>query len=310
MGQIADISELLNIGALAQAVDIPAETLRTWERRYGFPTAKRTPSGHRRYSPDVRERLLLVKELLAQGHRPSTVLSWSLDRLEEELGQRAGVSTARAQAKTGLSNIEGDELVEQALARSRRYDASGFDQILRRAWSEQGASSFISNFMCPLLERVGDAWAQGSITVAQEHFSSERVRIFLAERWRPLAEANNGPLAVFATLPGEHHVLGLHMLTLLAAVGGARVSFLGADTPVSQLALAAREQFAASVAVSISSSAQVSEVRRALSQLRQELGQIPLIAGGRGAPDGVVDVHVERDLFAACDWILATGTSR
>src|SRR5678815_1286064 len=40
---------LLSIGALSAATGIPAETIRSWERRYGFPAAGRKPSGHRVY---------------------------------------------------------------------------------------------------------------------------------------------------------------------------------------------------------------------------------------------------------------------
>ena len=36
----------LSIGALARASYIPVTTLRTWERRYGYPVAERKPSGH------------------------------------------------------------------------------------------------------------------------------------------------------------------------------------------------------------------------------------------------------------------------
>ena len=40
---------MLSIGALARATSIRVETLRTWERRYGYPLPERKPSGHRVY---------------------------------------------------------------------------------------------------------------------------------------------------------------------------------------------------------------------------------------------------------------------
>ena len=50
----------LSIGALARATGVPAETLRTWERRYGFPEPERTSTGHRRYTLETLERVRMV----------------------------------------------------------------------------------------------------------------------------------------------------------------------------------------------------------------------------------------------------------
>jgi MerR family transcriptional regulator, light-induced transcriptional regulator len=40
----------LSIGEVVAATGIGEATLRAWERRFGFPTPRREPSGHRRYS--------------------------------------------------------------------------------------------------------------------------------------------------------------------------------------------------------------------------------------------------------------------
>src|SRR5688572_19689368 len=72
----------LTIGAIARATGIPVQTLRTWERRYGFPRPERTESGHRRYPLEVVERLRLMDRAIAQGHRASTVVGGELDALQ------------------------------------------------------------------------------------------------------------------------------------------------------------------------------------------------------------------------------------
>ena len=40
----------LSIGEMVKQTGIPEGTLRMWERRHGFPTPRRSESGHRRYS--------------------------------------------------------------------------------------------------------------------------------------------------------------------------------------------------------------------------------------------------------------------
>ena len=67
----AQESKPLSIGVLSRATGIPAETLRTWERRYGFPLPDRKPSGHRLYPAATVKHLRRVArlQLSAQGDR-------------------------------------------------------------------------------------------------------------------------------------------------------------------------------------------------------------------------------------------------
>ena len=50
----------LSIGDVVAATGVGEATLRAWERRFGFPTPRREPSGHRRYSRDEVERIRAV----------------------------------------------------------------------------------------------------------------------------------------------------------------------------------------------------------------------------------------------------------
>ena len=68
---------VLSIGALSAATGIPVETIRTWERRYGFPIAERKPSGHRVYPVSTIPRLRLIAAALARGHRAAEVVGTS-----------------------------------------------------------------------------------------------------------------------------------------------------------------------------------------------------------------------------------------
>jgi DNA-binding transcriptional MerR regulator len=50
----------LSIGDVVAATGVGEATLRAWERRFGFPTPRREPSGHRRYSREEVERIRAV----------------------------------------------------------------------------------------------------------------------------------------------------------------------------------------------------------------------------------------------------------
>ncbi len=75
----------LSIGALSRATRIPIETLRTWERRYGFPVPERKPSGHRVYPVSSIPRLRRIAEALGHGHRAAEVVAASDVELSELL---------------------------------------------------------------------------------------------------------------------------------------------------------------------------------------------------------------------------------
>ena len=65
----------LSIGTLSSATGVPVDTLRTWERRYGFPVpTTRTGGSHRRYAAETIVQVRLIVRALELGHRPSAVV--------------------------------------------------------------------------------------------------------------------------------------------------------------------------------------------------------------------------------------------
>ena len=58
------------IASVEKETGLSKDTLRMWERRYGFPAPGRDPAGDRLYPAGQVERLRLIKRLIDQGHRP------------------------------------------------------------------------------------------------------------------------------------------------------------------------------------------------------------------------------------------------
>ncbi|MCB1912570.1 MAG: MerR family transcriptional regulator, partial [Rhodocyclaceae bacterium] len=63
-----------SIAAVERDTGLSKDTLRVWERRYGFPTPERDENGERLYPGDQLERLRLIKRLLDQGRRPAALM--------------------------------------------------------------------------------------------------------------------------------------------------------------------------------------------------------------------------------------------
>lgn len=271
---------LLSIGAVSVATGIPVNTLRTWERRYGWPEPDRSEGHQRLYASETVEQLKLVARAIAAGHRPAQIVGASTEALEQLLGEprpRPQPSPENTDPwMTAVRNLDGERLQH------------GFHHAL----ASIGLLPFLEERAAPFLGRVGEAWVRGDIQTFHEHFASEQLRDFLASGWRPLAERARGPMVVCATLPGEAHALGLHMAASVLALEGCRIVFVGPDTPLPDLREAALQSRARAVFVSVSASADRIAARDALLDLRQLLpAAVDIVVGGAGAPEGIVGVR-------------------
>jgi MerR family transcriptional regulator, light-induced transcriptional regulator len=70
-----DDAQLLSISAVENETGLSKDTLRAWERRYGFPSPSRDAKGDRRYPAQQVERLRKIKRLVDNGFRPSKVIA-------------------------------------------------------------------------------------------------------------------------------------------------------------------------------------------------------------------------------------------
>jgi methanogenic corrinoid protein MtbC1 len=280
---------LLSIGALSRATGVPADTLRTWERRYGFPAPERTESGHRRYSLPTLERLRLVVRALELGHRPGSVLAAAPEHLLSLLDLEPAVAMptrAEREEPMSMSAPPVSPAIEAWLGHVERYEGRALDRELRTAYAELGGHAFLEERVGPFIVAIGERWAAGAISVAHEHFASERLRELLAELWRPLSDSATGAAYVCAAPPGELHVLGLHMVALTVALSNGRVVFLGANTPVKEVAAAVEAHSAQAVILSASASCIGPELKEQLAELRAAVpSPVPIVAGGAGVRD-------------------------
>jgi methylmalonyl-CoA mutase cobalamin-binding subunit len=283
----------MSIGALSQATGVPADTLRTWERRYGFPTPDRTETGHRRYSMKTLDRLRHVVRLLELGHRPSTALTAN-DAILHELLATAVAPSASAKQSAEPEGTDSSAVLESWFGMTERYDGRALARDMDARWAALGGMVFLEQLVAPFLYGLGERWADGRLGPRHEHFASARVSEFLAARWRPLSDAATGPLVVCATTAGERHALGLTMAALVMALHNTRVVFLGVDLPAEEIASTATHHRAAAVLLSAAAGTDRAQLDREVAALNLALpASMPIVGGGAGfapAPPGSLSV--------------------
>jgi methanogenic corrinoid protein MtbC1 len=300
-------ASLFTIGAVSKACEVPVETLRTWERRYGFPVATRTAGGQRLYQPATVELLLEAKRSIDQGLRPAQ----AFERITTGSGTAEPVKLGRPlpsivcdAVPSGESDAETHEIISRWLRAATLFDAATLSQGFEAEWHRLGLFDFLERRIHPFIVAIGEAWIRDELSIPHEHFASDRIIDFLGTIWRPLSDASTGPVLIGATMPMEHHAIGLHMAAVTAAAAGCKIAYLGLDTPVVEIARAAR-QADASVFISVSAATPRPLVLEQLKELRRHLAsRNQLAVGGGGARleiEGVQLPRSFRDFFQWCE---------
>src|SRR5690606_29660702 len=115
----------LSIGALSNVTGIPVETIRSWERRYGFPRAERKPSGHRRYPASTVTRVRRIAQAIAAGYRPADVVPASekaLDALLAALPPEIQAALPSAPAHPRAMALSAEEEVARYIGAVSDFD--------------------------------------------------------------------------------------------------------------------------------------------------------------------------------------------
>jgi DNA-binding transcriptional MerR regulator/methylmalonyl-CoA mutase cobalamin-binding subunit len=279
----------IGIGAIAHEIGLTKDTLRVWERRYGFPQPMRSPGGERLYPQEQVTKLRLVKRLLDAGHRPSKVLVQSIEMLQQ-LAQESGVGQ-------DAPDVELDRLIR--MLRTGAYDDFRFE-LLKRA-TRGGLERFVLDIAAPLSARVGNAWAAGTLQVYHEHLFSEAMQVTLRTLLRPLSDALRGrggrPRMLLTTLTGESHGLGILMAEAIFSLSECECMGLGTQTPLHDIVDAVNAHKLDIVALSFSASMPAQAVSSGLAELRNLLpAEVGIWVGGsspvlrRKLPEGVEHV--------------------
>ena len=296
------------IANVEKETGLSKDTLRMWERRYGFPAPERDPAGDRVYPEAQVEQLRLIKRLIDQGHRPGHLMALSPDALRT-LPARDAKAMPRRAATSGAGEAV-DAEVDELLALLKNHDAAQFQQRLQQTLARQGLGRFVMDTVAPLTRQVGQAWEDGRFAVFEEHLFTELTKRVLRQAIASLPPPNAGPRILLTSVPDEPHVLGLLMAEALFALEGAQCIPLGAQMPLLDIAHATAAHRADVVALSFSSAFPTRRVGPVLAQLRELLpAKVTVWVGGDGAPPAAIPLGVSR-LRTLADGVEALGVWR
>jgi DNA-binding transcriptional MerR regulator len=259
---MADETGSLRIGELARRTGTSPELLRAWEQRYGLLEPARSQGGFRLYSDEDEARVLRAKHLIREGLSAAEAARQVLAAgpIAEERGPMV------------------EDLAEELRDALDRFDEDVANRSIDRLLGAVSVEAVLKEVLLPYLRILGDRWANGEVSIAQEHFASSLVRgrlLGLARGWG----AGTGSHLVLACPPGEEHDLGLIMFGIAAARRGHQITYLGQDTPFETIEQAVEAVRPALVVLAVAAGASLGTHAASLRALG---ARVPVAIGGSG----------------------------
>jgi methanogenic corrinoid protein MtbC1 len=249
---------------------VSPELLRAWETRYALLRPERSAGGLRLFSEADERRVRLMQEGIAAGLSASEAAR--VVRLSDDPTATDGSGRA----------AEIEVALEHALA---SLDEPTAQAVLDRLFQESPLQIALAEVVLPFLYRLGERWATGATSVADEHFASN----VIGGRLRALARGwgkGLGPRAILACPPGERHELGLLCFGLALREQGWRIAYFGAETPLEEITGVVDEL---TPTIVVLSAVTPKPFRDASDEIRALGSRIRVGIGGRGASTALAD---------------------
>ena len=213
--------EGLRINAVAELSGLGVHTIRAWERRYGVPKPPRSAGRQRLYS---REDVRALKRM-AELSRNGVALGVAARMVQREM-EDAGQEPERLPMALSL-----DAFITALLA----FDEQRASELWTSYLAASDVGTMLTQVLIPTLQRIGDGWHEGSVSVAQEHFASGFIRGRLEALARQQGVPRTAPTVMLACLPDNWHEMSLLMLNVVLRFRGIRTVYLGQAVPMDDL---------------------------------------------------------------------------
>lgn len=268
------------ISDVERDVGVAKETLRVWERRYGFPQPDRDFNDERTYPLEQVERLARIKRLIDHGHRPGKLMALS----DAELAELGAKAIALAPA------VLADPELATCMALLGRHQGAALRAHLAQSLLRRGLHAFVMGLLAPLSAAVRHGWTGGTVATFQERIFAETIQHVLrpaivaaAVDEASLARAR-APRVLLTTVPQERSSVGLLMTEALLALEGAHCTSLGPQTALPDIVTAAEALKSDIVSLSFSSRVATRAIADSVTELRGRFGDsVQVWAGGSGA---------------------------
>ncbi len=224
---------LYNIQAVAEQTEVPALTLRAWERRYEIPKPQRDTQGHRLYS----ERDIMMIKWLKQQVDSSMRIKQAVQLLQSQNPQYLGApASAPVIATNSPIDSQFEQLVDNLYLSIKNFDYPQSQMILTQAFSLYTIEDVCLGILIPVFAQIDEGFVTGEISSQIEHFGSSLIRERLLGILTTPATPIRGGRIVIGCVPHEWHEIGALIFSLFLRRRGWEVIYLGQNVGFAGLA--------------------------------------------------------------------------
>lgn len=271
----------MHIAEVERDTGIGKDTLRVWERRYGFPKPLRDVDGERIYPVDQIEQLRILRRLIDKGMRPGKVVGLNTGELQQLLDSHTAQDI----------DPEHYGFCSSLLKLIRLHRGQELRESLNRILVKEGIQSFITQTVVPMNSIVGNAWLRGEMSIPEEHLYTEQVQNVIRHAIQLQTAGVHPPRILLTTFPDEEHGLGLLLVEAMCTAEGAQCTSLGPRIPLADIAQYARDANFDVIAISFSGAYPKRDVFKDLAQFRAMLPEsIAIWVGGAGIGHRRIDL--------------------
>jgi methanogenic corrinoid protein MtbC1 len=249
---------------VAALTGVPEATLRVWERRYGVVVPARSPAGYRLYD-DEQVAVLRAMAALVHDGVPASIAA------ETVRGTRV-----RGHATTEVSVPESLDLVTAAAD----LDPGLMHALLTDVFAATPFDDVVDCWLPYELQRLGEAWFGGRLSVAQEHFASAAVARHLSAHFNDAEPRGGVPVLVGLPQGGRHELMLLAFAACLRR-GGVNTIYLGADVPLDDWRSVASDVGARAAVIGVHLEEDVEPAQLVVDQLMSLHPPVAVRVGGR-----------------------------
>jgi len=136
----------------------------------------------------------------------------------------------------------------------------------------------------PALYQIGEKWQINEVTIAEEHVATAIAQaVMTSGLLRSMPPPATGKRTLLACVEGNHHTVGLQMVSDAFQLAGWDVDYLGANVPTGALVKHATQRAADVIGLSVSFAQQLRVVKDVVGRLTLAFGEArpAIMVGGR-----------------------------
>lgn len=168
-----------------------------------------------------------------------------------------------------------------ALARvAATLDVDGLRRVLDEGFALGTFEEVVDGWLLPSLHRLGQAWEDGEVGVAEEHFASASVHRRLAMAYDETPTPLHAPTVLVGLAPGSRHELGVLAFATALRRRGVDTVYLGGDVPVSAWLAAVQRRRPEGVVIAVPGREDVPASRGLVAALAESAPGLTVLIGG------------------------------